>query len=336
MMLFESPWAFLLFIPLILVVLYATFIKSKKEAALQFSDLSTLKSVPRSLKMRLAFVPLGVKVMSLVLAIVALARPQHADQQIRRDVEGVDIMIVLDISDSMVIEDMPPFKNRMDSAKETIKRFIKARISDRIGFIVFSGESFTRVPLTLDYDLLLKTVEDTDSTRNIKMGTAIGVGLANGVYRLKESTAKSKILIFLTDGENNSGTIDPETGLEIAKGYGIKIYSIGIGRDGDTKIPVVTTDPFGNRIKRYQPFFSAVNEDLLQKMATETGGKYYRATSGDKLASFFEEIDRLEKTKVEVNKYTKKTELFQLYLKWSLALLILGVLLDYFWLRRFP
>jgi Ca-activated chloride channel family protein len=254
----------------------------------------------------------------------------------KRNVEGVDIMIVLDISDSMVIEDMPPFKNRMDAAKETIKDFIKARTSDRIGFIVFSGESFTRVPLTLDYDLLLNVVSETDSSRNIKMGTAIGVAMANGAARLKDSTAKSRVMIFLTDGENNSGTIDPDTGLDIAKGYGIKMYTVGIGRDGETRIPVITTDPFGNKVKRYQPFFSTVNEDLLQRAATETGGKYYRATSGNKLKTFFEEIDKLEKTKVDVNKYTKYAELYPPYLEIGILLYFLSLVLSQTVLRRNP
>src|SRR5262249_32216463 len=153
----------------------------------------------------------------------AIARPQRADTKLKRDVEGIDIVIVQDISDSMLIEDMQP-ENRMVSTKKTIKEFIEGRASDRIGLIVFSGEAYTRVPLTLDYPLLLKSLAEVTTSRNIKMGTAIGVGLATGVARLKESTAKSRVIVLLTDGENNSGTIDPDTAIEIAKGYGIRVY----------------------------------------------------------------------------------------------------------------
>jgi Ca-activated chloride channel family protein len=170
----------------------------------------------------------------------------------------------------------------------------------------------------------------------MKMGTAIGVGLANAVGRLKDSKAKSKVIIFMTDGENNSGTIDPETGLEIAKGYGIKIYTIGIGKDGETKLPIVVTDPFGNKVKRYQPFFSTINEDLLKLMASETGGKYWRATSARSMEEVFKEIDKLEKTKVEINKYTKYTELFPFWLTMAFFCLLFSLILERVILRRFP
>jgi len=273
----------------------------------------------------------------IVLMVFALARPQTSDTKVKRNFDGIDIMIAMDISDSMLIEDMKPY-NRLEAAKETIKQFVQKRSSDRIGIIVFAGEAFTLVPLTLDYDLILKRVSEISTARKarIKDGTALGVALANAAGRLKESTAKSRVIIFMTDGENNSGTIDPDTGLEIAKGFGHKVYSIGIGRDGPTRIPVYIEDNFGNSIKQYQPFESTVNEELLNRMASETGGKYFRASKEDSLAGIFSEIDRLEKTKVEVNRYTRYNEHYTTYLNWALCLFLLGLLLSETILRRRP
>ncbi len=273
----------------------------------------------------------------LFLAILALVRPQQADTKIKKNIEGIDIIIALDISDSMLIEDMKPL-NRLESAKEKIKEFVSKRTSDKIGVVIFAGEAFTLVPPTLDYDLLIARVSEiiTAQSARIKEGTALGVGMANAVARLKDSQAKTRVVIFMTDGENNSGTIDPETGLELAKGFGLKIYTVGIGKDGPTRIPVYTKDFMGNKIKSYQPFESTVNEDLLKRMASETGGKYYRASQEDSLKGIFEDIDKLEKTKMDINKYTKYTELFQPLLKWSLFLYCLSWLLGVTWLRRGP
>ncbi len=283
----------------------------------------------------MAWLPTAVKIAALVLAIVALARPQKADTKIKRNVEGIDIMIVFDISDSMLIEDMEP-ENRLVSAKQTVANFVKGRVSDRIGLVVFAGESYTRVPMTLDYPLLLKSVAEIEPARNIKMGTAIGVALANGVARIKDSTAKSRVVILMTDGENNSGTIDPETALEIAKGYGIKIYSIGIGRDGDAQLPVMVEDVFGRKVKRYRPIHSAVNETLLTKMADETGGKFWRATTGDALQQVFKSINTLEKTNIETSQFTRYAELFPPYLHWAVILYLGSVFVASTILRKGP
>ncbi len=194
------------------------------------------------------------------------------------------------------------------------------------------------MPPTLDYQLILQRVAEitTASGAKIKDGTALGVAMANAAGRLKDSQAKSRVMIFMTDGENNSGTIAPETGLEIAKGYGIKVYSIGIGKDGPTKIPIYTRDIFGQKVKTYQPFESTVNDDLLGRMAQETGGKYYRATNGDALKRVFNDIDSLEKTKIDVNKYTNYTEKFPPYLMVALILYLVSLLLGRSWLRRVP
>lgn len=335
-MMWHSPWFFALLLLLPAIVAFNWWRKKKVQPSLQVSSLATLKKIQPGWRVRFGFVPMALKLLALTLMIVALARPQSSNEMVKKNVEGIDIMITIDVSDSMLIEDMPPDLNRMEAAKSTLKSFIQGRVSDRIGLVIFSGESFTRVPLTLDYPLLVQATDEIGPSRSIKMGTALGVSLANAVARLKDSKAKSRVIIFLTDGENNSGTIDPETALEIAKAEGVKIYSIGIGRDGDTKIPVYGTDPFGNQIKRYQPFYSAVNDDLLGRMATETGGKYYRASSGDAMRKVFSEIDRLEKTKIDETRFTRYTELFPPYVQAALMFYVLALLLGATFLRKGP
>lgn len=329
----HNPEAFLLLIPL-LAMAFRAWWQRKNRPALRFSS-TQLVPTQRTWRVYLAPVPTVLQYLALAFFIIALARPQKSDELTKRNVEGIDIVITLDISDSMLIEDMPPL-NRLESAKETIKNFVLGRSSDRIGLVLFMGEAFTKIPLTLDYDMIVSELKEIQPSRTIKMGTAIGVALANSVARLKDSKAKSRIIVFLTDGENNSGTIDPETALEIAKGEGLKIYSIGVGKDGETRLPVYSVDPFGRKIKTYQPFHSTVNEELLKKMAEETGGKYWRATSYNGMKEVFQEIDRLEKTSVEVNKFTRYTELYQKWLKLGLLLLVLGLLVKYAVLRRFP
>lgn len=339
MIVWHSPWAFL-FLVLIVGLWVRRWLSPKEQRPVfQYSSLRLISGnehrQKRGLKVYLLPVIDIIKTIAFVLAIIALARPQKADEITKKNIDGIDIMIALDISDSMIIEDMPPL-NRVECAKENIKQFIKGRTTDRIGLVLFMGEAFTKVPLTMDYNLLLDAVKDVQPLRTIKMGTAIGVALANAVNRLKDSKAKSKVIIFLTDGENNSGTIDPETALEIAKGYGIRIYTIGIGKDGETRLPIITTDPFGNKVKRYIPFYDTVNTELLTMMAHDTGGKYWRVQSANAMEEVFKDIDTLEKTKVEINKYTKYTELFPPWLLASFIFFILSFMLERIYLRRFP
>jgi len=334
-MTWASLWAFWLLVPLVATVVWRFIHRRKQIPSIQFSSVALLKEAGQTMRSRLTVLPFILKIIGLALVIVALARPQRADTKIKRNVEGIDIVISLDISDSMLIEDMKP-NNRLEASKKTIRDFVKGRLSDRIGLVVFSGESYTRVPLTLDYPLLLNNLKAVQTSRNIKMGTAIGVALANAVSRLKESTAKSRVVIFLTDGENNSGTIDPITALEIAKGFGIKIYSIGMGRDGQAQLPIYIDNGRGGKIKRYRPIHSKINEELLGRLASETGGKYYRAINSRTLEDVFRDIDRLEKTKIEVNQYTKYAELYPLYLKWGLLALLLSAFLGRTVLRRGP
>lgn len=335
--LWGQPWAFFLLLAWAYLAYALLFKKDKKQAYLKMSTLKNFDGWKNRGRVFFLKVNSGILLLSALLLIVALARPQRADSQVKRTLEGLDIVLVLDISDSMLIEDMRPL-NRLESAKETIANFIKQRQSDRIGVVIFAGEAFTLVPPTLDYQLVLDRVSQitTAQMAHIKDGTAIGVGMASGAARLKDSQAKSRVMIFMTDGENNSGTIDPETGLEIAKGYGIKIYTIGIGRSGPTKLPVYTQDMFGNRHKTYQPFESTVNDELLTKMAQETGGKYFRATKEDSLKGVFNEINKLETTKIEDNKYTRYEEYFPLFLAAGLALFILSRLLSMTVLKVVP
>ncbi len=317
---FQSLAFLILIFPLMLLFWY---LRRRKHPSISVPSIASLHGLSLTWRVRWAFLPDALRFLSLISLIIGLARPQTANQQIKRNVQGVDIMIALDISDSMLIEDMKPL-NRLEAAKETISTFVKNRSTDRLGVLVFAGESFTLVPLTLDYELLLSRVSEITTARQarIKDGTALGVALANGAARLKDSTAKTRILIFLTDGENNSGTIDPETGLEVAKGYGIKIYSIGIGKDGPTRIPVYAKDAFGQTLKTYQPFESKVNDDLLSRMASETGGKYYRASQETSLQDVFSDIDSLEKTSIEVNKYIKMDEKF---MPWAWLAILFGL-----------
>lgn len=330
----ESFWAFNL-IPLLICLWGLRLYRGRKsQATLKFSSTGLMRGVKLGYRARLAPLVLVMKVVAISLFVVAMARPQKADTKVNRNVEGIDIMLALDVSDSMDIEDMKP-DNRLTAAKQVIRKFINGRQNDRIGLVVFAGESFTRVPLTLDYPILLRSLKEVE-TEGLKQGTAIGVALANAVARLKESRAKSRVVILLTDGESNTGTIDPLTALDIAKGYGIKVYTIGVGVDGQAQLPIISRDAFGRKVKRYQPIHSKVNDDLLQKIADETGGKYYRATNTSALRNVFASINRLEKTKIDVNEYVRYTELFPPFLLWGAFLYLIQLILSQTWLRRYP
>lgn len=336
MLTWASPWAFALLAPLIAVAIWRFWSERKSRPAVQFSSILKLKELNPSWRSRLRWLPPVLLLASVACAIVALARPQQSDTKVKKNVEGIDIVVALDISDSMAIEDMPPEENRMQSAKAVLKEFVKRRPNDRIGYVVFRGEAFTRVPLTLDHGVLLDSIERTYNTRNIKDGTAIGSALATAASRLKESTAKTRVIVFATDGESNSGTIDPETALDIAKGFGLRIYSIGIGKDGQAQLPIESVDPFGRKVKRYQPIHSSVNDALLGRFASETGGKYYRASDGRALAKVFQDIDRLERSKIDMNQYTKYTESFPPFVQAAVLLMLVGLFLGQTVLRRSP
>jgi Ca-activated chloride channel family protein len=266
----------------------------------------------------------------LALAIIALARPQsgHTEQEVMT--EGVDIVLTLDTSSSMLAEDFKP-KNRIEAAKEVASNFIRGRKNDRIGMVVFAGKSFTQCPLTLDYGILLNFMKDID-VGQIEDGTAIGLAIANATNRLKTSEAKSKVMILLTDGRNNRGEIDPVTAAKVAKALNVRIYAIGVGTRGAALYPV--DDPFFG--KRYVKMPVDIDEDVLQRVAAITGGKYFRATDRESLEKIFAEIDRLEKTKIEVKEYTRYSELFVNWLWAALAVLVFEVILANTRFRKIP
>ena len=330
-----SPVWFFAFIPLGMIVFFLFYKRKKRLPTLQYSYTNVFKELPKGFRSYMSKWPIVLKILVTVLVILALARPRQSDTRVQRDIDGIDILIALDISDSMLIEDMEP-ENRLESAKKTIEAFVKNRISDRIGLLLFSGEAFTQVPLTLDYAVFLERLREVRTIPLVKMGTAIGVALANSVGRLKDSKAKSRIVVLLTDGENNSGTIDPETALKMAKDHGLRVYTIGVGKDGMAQIPIYVQDIFGNQRKRYQSIHSKVNDELLTRLAVETEGKYFRATHTKGLQDVFDEINALEKSKIEVKQFMRYQEQFVLFVKWALILFALSLFLKHILLRTYP
>ncbi|OFZ78520.1 MAG: hypothetical protein A2583_05550 [Bdellovibrionales bacterium RIFOXYD1_FULL_53_11] len=277
---------------------------------------------------------IALKLAGLVLMIIALARPQTSFKQTERIVSGIDIMMVMDVSASMNIEDLAE-KSRLEIAKETFEAFIKGRQNDRIGFVAFSGEPLTMSPPTLDYGILLRALKDAE-VGVLKDGTAIGDGLALAVNRMRNSTAKSRVIILLTDGDNNIGQVDPATAGELAAGYGIKVYTIAIGREGRVKMPIKRKGIFGNTVLTYQWFDNALNPELLQHIAKSTGGKFYRVTDAETLDSVFADINQLEKTEVKSNEKIRYDDIFQKPLKLGALLLVLGKMLETGWWRLLP
>tara|TARA_B100001287_G_scaffold275714_1_gene284140 strand:- start:1366 stop:2208 length:843 start_codon:yes stop_codon:yes gene_type:complete len=273
-------------------------------------------------------IPYYLKLVAFSLLVIAIARPQSSTKWEESTTEGIDIIISMDISGSMLAEDLKP--NRLESSKNVAMSFISKRINDRIGLTIFSGESFTQCPLTTDHNVLINLFKDVKSGM-IEDGTAIGMGLANAVNRLKESNAISKVVILLTDGVNNSGTIAPITAAEIAKKFGIRVYTIGIGSEGYAPYPFQT--PFGIQ---YQDVEVKIDEKTLQDIATITDGKYFRAKNNSTLKKVYEDIDLLEKSKIETIEFNNKSEEFLLFGIASLCFLIVAFLLNITYLKRIP
>ncbi|MDZ7372751.1 MAG: VWA domain-containing protein [candidate division KSB1 bacterium] len=272
----------------------------------------------------------GLRLGTVFLLILALARPRSERTEEEVHTEGIDIVIALDISGSMLAVDFKP-KNRVEAAKEVASRFIDGRISDRIGLVVFAAESFTQCPPTLDYDVLKKFIQYVQ-VGQIRDGTAIGLGIANAASRLRYSTAKSKVIILLTDGRNNTGEIDPITAAQIAKALGIRVYTIGVGSLGNAMYPV--DDPFFGR--RYVSLPVEIDEELLKEIAAITGGRYFRATDTQALERIFQEIGQMEKTKIEVKHYVRYKELFRRFLFPAFAVLLLEIVLANTKFRKIP
>ena len=263
------------------------------------------------------FIPNLVFIISIIMIILSLARPQKSNEKIDRWSEGIDIMLVVDISESMQIEDFSP--NRLESAKSVAKKFIDGRFQDRIGLVVFSGESYSRCPLTSDYSLLKKYIDEINFDLISTRGTAIGSAIAIATNRMRESKSKTKILILLSDGDNTAGNIDPKTASEIAKAYGIKIYSIAIGKNG--KVPF-GKDYFGR--PRYVE--NSLDEKNLRDIAKTTEGKFYRASNNKSLENIFNEIDEFEKSEIKENRYKNTVDYYQYYLLWGIIFILLFIL----------
>lgn len=324
---FGQPYFFFLLI-LIPVLIGWEVIKGKnRQASFSVSSVSGLQDIS-SWKNIFHHIPFVLRMLTLVCIIVALARPQTRNDEQLTEGEGVDIVLCIDVSGSMTAQDFTP--NRMEAAKKVAEDFVDQRMADRIGIVIFSGESFTQCPLTTDHAVLKSQIEQI---RNglLEDGTAIGSGLATSVDRLRTSNAKSKVVILLTDGINNGGLIDPGTAKEIAKRFSVKVYTIGVGTDGYAPTPVST--PMGVVMQNEKV---AIDEKLLANIAFETGGKYFRAKDNQSLKNIYNEIDKLEKSKVLVTKYSRFAEKFYPFVFVALFFLVVEVLLRFTVFRKFP
>lgn len=295
---------------------------------LQFSSLQPFEKIPQSFRERLQHSPLALRLLGLACLIVALARPQSVSSKQNISTEGIDIVLLIDVSGSMVAEDFTP--NRIEAAKRVAEDFIDGRQNDRIGLVIFSGVSFTQCPLTTDYAVLKNLLHQVKNGMVVD-GTAIGMAIANGVNRLKDSQAKSKVMILLTDGVNNRGEIDPITAAKIAATYGVRIYTVGVGAQGEAPYPVQT--PFGIR-RQLIPV--DLDEKALSAIADMTGGKYFRATDNTTLKTIYKEIDKMERSKIEVTAYKRYTELFGDWLLLGFVFVVLEVGVGSTVLRKIP
>ena len=328
-MVFANPtylYLLLLLIPLIGWYIYKL---SKSQASMQVSS-SEVFQLPeaRSWKIYLRHVPFLLRMVLIALLIVVLARPQSTNSWQNSSTEGIDIMLAMDISSSMLAQDLKP--NRLEAAKDVAASFINGRQNDNIGLVVFAAESFTQCPLTTDHTVLLNLFKDIQPGI-IQDGTSIGLGLANAVSRIKDSQAKSKVIILLTDGVNNAGEIAPVTASEIAKTFGVRVYTIGVGTQGEAPYPFQTA--FGIQ---YQNVPVEIDEPTLKQIAATTGGQNFRATDNASLKAIYEEIDQMEKTKISVQEFSKKQEEYMQWALLVLLLLLVEVLLKNTLLRNIP
>ena len=309
---------------LLLVPIYVWFWfrnKSKQNPTLTMSSLQGFGKKKSKLQ-RLMPVFCVLNVLAIIATVIALARPQSVTNQTRvLSTNGIDIVMAMDVSGSMLTKDLKP--NRLEALKKVAGNFIEERISDRFGLVVYAAEAYTKTPVTSDKTTLLRALSDIKYDQVIQDGTAIGVGLGTAVNRLRDSQAKSKIIILLTDGVNNSGLIDPMMATDIAKERGIKVYTIGIGTNGTADSPYFLS----NGQIGYRPAPVVIDEDLLKEIAQTTGGKYFRATDSDKLQEIYEEINQLEKTKIDELKYVQKDELYRPFVIFAFIMLILNFIL---------
>jgi len=301
------------FIPLLLIFRWIIYLKFRQK--LEFAFTSTqIKSSPITW---LRFIPDTLFCLFIAMLMIALARPQKTNEQVEFYSEGIDIMICLDISESMMIEDFKP--NRLESAKKVATKFIQGRFQDRIGLVIFAGDAFSLCPLTTDYELLYSYLNDIRFDMIQKPGTAIGSAIAVGTNRMLESKSKTKVMIVISDGENTAGNIDPITSTKLAQAYNIKIYTIGVGQDG--KVPF-GKDMFGN----VQYVENTMNESTLRQIAETASGKYYRAASVNSLQQIFSRIDKYEKAEIKETRFKDTRDFYFIYLNWAILFLLLWLL----------
>ena len=317
---FKNPELLWLGLVLIPMIAYYVFLQGKSRVEFKYSSVASSEGAEANIKAKLIHLPFVLRMLAVSLLIVVLARPQSTSSWQDVTTEGIDIVMAIDISGSMQAEDLKP--NRLEASKKVAKTFIGNRPNDRLGLVIFAGESFTQCPLTTDHSVILNLFDDVKSGM-LEDGTAIGMGLATSVKRLKDSEAISKVVILLTDGDNNSGSIAPATAAEIAKEFGVRVYTIGVGTRGTAPFPQV--DPFGRT--RYVDMEVNINEELLTRIADMTDGKYFRATDNESLEAVYKEIDELERSKIDVTEYRKRKEEFLPFAIAALLLLACEVLL---------
>ena len=328
-MFFEYPkLLWLMIVPALLVLHYIWVELSGRRPHMRVSTSVPWMAGGRSLMGIVRHVPFALRISALALIVVAIARPRSSQEMERVDTEGIDIILAMDVSTSMLARDFTP--DRINASKDIAIEFISQRPSDRMGIVVFAGESFTQCPLTTDRATLINMMKEVQ-TDLIEDGTAIGNGLATAVARMKDSDAKSRVVILLTDGVNNRGEITPQMAAEIAKTYGIRVYTIGVGANGMAPYPVMT--PWGVEVQNVKV---EIDEDLLSEIADATGGRYFRATDNTKLAEIYSEINKMEKARTTVDSFPVYKELFGTYALLALLALLLELLFNWFIIRRLP
>jgi Ca-activated chloride channel family protein len=319
--------ALLLLIPLLIFWYFRRSVG--RGGTLRFSHLRFIKEVQRPSAVKARYILLIFRLLVLIALVLAFARPQSGIKGEEVLTQGIDIILAMDISSSMLAEDIKP--NRVEATKEVASTFIKNRKNDRIGMIIFAGEAYTQCPLTLDYGVVLSFIDKIE-VGMIEDGTAIGMGLATGVNRLRTSEAKSKVIILLTDGRNNRGEIDPITAAQAAQAFDVRIYTVGAGTQGTALYPV--EDPFFG--KRYVPMQVDIDDVTLRKIADMTHGKYFRAKNRKSLESIYDEIDKMEKTEIKVKEYTRYSELFTYLVGIAILFFLIEIILTHTRFRKIP
>lgn len=327
-MFFEYPkLLWLLVVPVLMVAHYIYLEFAQRHPHLRVSTSIPWLVKKTSAATSLRHIPFICRIIALILIVIAMARPRSADIVEKIDAEGIDIVLAMDVSTSMLARDFTP--DRISASKDIAIEFIAQRPTDRMGIVVFAGESYTQCPLTTDRAALINMMKEVE-TGLIDDGTAIGNGLATAIARMKDSDAKSRVVILLTDGVNNSGEMSPQMAVEIAKTYGVRVYTIGVGREGMAPYPVMT--PWGVEVKNLEV---EIDEDLLKQIADETGGRYFRANDNTKLAEIYNEINKMETARTTVDSFPVYKELFGKYALWALLALLGELIFNWFVIRRF-